>query len=493
MRMNWMAGAAAVVLGAAAASGTLVGAGAAGATTPHYRVAAAGTGIELRLGGTTFVGGASSASAGTGAPVTAKGQGEVSPQAVATAQATAASPGATQAQPRACAQPTSPFPAPLGTSVSLGLACGAASATMRPTGTPAATASGSVGSLTVGPPPGGTVTSALKSLLPTSVLPSSGLAQKLQTVLGTLPTLPTGGLPLGTVLQQVASASSSSVTSLVSASIGPSTTTVTSTGSTVTATSTNTGATLHLLNGVGAGGGALLTVTVGRAGTTASADLASGKPGATATAGAVTVTLAPPTGASKTVSVTPGASQSFLTGTPLQTTVSVGAPSSTAAHGTASAAGVDIAVAQGAPGIGSGGIVLVLGAATATAAVTAPPPATPVTAPPPTTVAPAPAPATLTGATTVHTGEPWSGPLPFALLGLSLLAGIGLLARRHLGAVAHLAGRWSGRGAPAAGPAGHHAAGPGLRDLLRSPSGSGSGPAVHRPDSAGGRAAGEEA
>jgi hypothetical protein len=78
------------------------------------------------------------------------------------------------------------------------------------------------------------------------------------------------------------------------------------------------------------------------------------------------------------------------------------------------------------------------------------------------------------------------------LLGLSLLAGIGLLARRHLGAVAHLAGRWAGRGAPAAGPAGHHAAGPGLRDLLRSPSGSGSGPAVHRPDPSGGRA-GEEA
>jgi len=34
--------------------------------------------------------------------------------------------------------------------------------------------------------------------------------------------------------------------------------------------------------------------------------------------------------------------------------------------------------------------------------------------------------------TTVHTGEPWAGPLPIALMGLSMLAGLAVVARRRL-------------------------------------------------------------
>ncbi len=485
-----MAGTAAAVVGIAGPGAALAGgaaaASAAGAAAPRYSVATAGTGLEIQLGGTTFAGAVSAASAGTGAPVTARGQGEASPSATATAQASAASPGVSSTRPRTCAQPTASFPAPFSTLVQLGVACGTASASMHSTGMPTASGAGSVGSLTVGAPPGTTFAADLGRILPTTVTQGSGLAQKLQTVLGSLPTLPTTGLPLGTVLQKVASATSgTSVTSLVSASVGPSTSTVATTGSTITAASSDTGSTVGVLNGLGAGGGALLTVTVGKALSSAHADLATATTGASATGGAVSVTFSPPTGTSKTVALAPGASQSFLTGTPLQTSVAVGASAATARHGTASAEGVTIHLAQG---VGTGGIVLVLGASTAKAAVTAPPVVTTPTTPPPPAAAPVvtPAPATLTGATTVHTGEPWSGTLPFVLLGFSLLAGVGLITRRRLLALAHLGGHRAVGTGPASGLASRRSAGPGLRDLLRSPSGSGSGPAAHRTGGPGG-------
>ena len=49
------------------------------------------------------------------------------------------------------------------------------------------------------------------------------------------------------------------------------------------------------------------------------------------------------------------------------------------------------------------------------------------------------------GVTTVHTGELWSGPLPIALLGLALLTGIGLVARRRLADFAHLTTKFARR------------------------------------------------
>jgi hypothetical protein len=88
----------------------------------------------------------------------------------------------------------------------------------------------------------------------------------------------------------------------------------------------------------------------------------------------------------------------------------------------------------------------------------------------------------LTGVTTVHTGEPWAGQLPIALLSMSLLAGLGLLARRHLLVMGHLLGRSAGRAVRAAGKASHGPVGSGLRGFLRSPSGPGPGPAAHRGD-----------
>ncbi len=66
--------------------------------------------------------------------------------------------------------------------------------------------------------------------------------------------------------------------------------------------------------------------------------------------------------------------------------------------------------------------------------------------------------APVTGATTVHTGEPWAGPLPIVLLGLAILSGLALVARRRLSSALrparrHAPGAVSPMGGPPPGPA----------------------------------------
>jgi hypothetical protein len=124
--------------------------------------------------------------------------------------------------------------------------------------------------------------------------------------------------------------------------------------------------------------------------------------------------------------------------------VDVGSGSATpgAGKGSASATGISV---DALPSIGAGptgtdgGLKIVLGAATTTVTGAIPAATAAVT---PTTAVPTPAPtppvtATVPGATTVHTGEFWSGTLPLALFGLSLLVGLGLVARRRLGHLVH--------------------------------------------------------
>ncbi len=491
-----IAGAAAVVLGVAGGAGILasvVGATpAASAAIASYQVTGSGTGLKVTLGGTSLVGGTSSVSAGTGAPVVAKAAGELTPQVVAAVQATATSPGTSETLAQRCDQPSTAPPAPLGTVVHLGLSCAAASAARSTSDMPTATSAGKVGTLNLTPAASGTTaSSALSSVLPTTVLPNSALAGQLTSILGTMPSLPASGLPLGTVLRQVAkSTSGTAVTSLASTTVGPTTSTLATTGDVVTASVKSTGATVDLLGGAGAGGGPLLKVHVGQADAIVHVDTATGTTTAQATGAAVTVTIAPPAGTAQTISIAPGGSKSFLTGTPLQTTVVVGASSTTAAKGTATANGVEIDLATGAGATNAagsnGGVQLVLGQATVAGSGPAPAVATAAGSTPTASsrlgssngAAQTPS-GTLTGATTVHTGEPWSGMLPIALLSMSLLAGLGLVARRQLVAVVHLAGRTTGRVARAVRPVSRGSAGPGLRDLLRSPSGSGPGSAAH--------------
>lgn len=474
MQRRWIGGSVAVLAVIAAAAMWPAARAAAAASPASYTLNGSGTGLEITVGGTTLVAGTSSVAAGTGGPVHAEGSGVATPSATAQQQATAAAPGASQTKGQLCAQPTDSFPAPIGSVLQLGVACSTASAAESAGGTPSASASGTDASLSVG---------AVTALLPAPVTQGSTLAGKLKTVLGVLPPLPTTGLPLATVLHSVASSSGGSLTALLSATIGGSVSTISTSGSEVSVTSKDTGSRIELLDGLGAGGGPLLTVAVGRTQSSAGVDLASGHVTQAATAATVTVTVSPPAGTSHTVAVAPGASQSFLSGTPLQTTVAAGAATTSpgTGKGAATAKGVEIDLAQGVGatgGTGTGGILLDLGASTVSASA-APTPATAAstsqTAPSP---PPASAPATLAGATTVHTGEPWSGPLPLALVTLSLLAGLGLVARRRLSSLVHLAGRTASRVARGAGPVSRHSAGPALRDLLRSPSGPGSGPAA---------------
>lgn len=445
MRHWWIAGAAAALLGAGGGVGSQAAeSGSAAAAVTSYHLAASGTGLRLTLAGRTVVAAASAVSAGTGAPVDATGTGELTPTRLAARHASAATPGASQTEAAVCAaHPSSSFPGPFAGAVTLDAACGAASARESTTGRPAASATGSVGSLAIGPPAGGTTgLAALRGLLPTPVTPGSTLASALAGVLGPLPPLPSSGLPLATVVQQAAAkATGSTVSSLVAAALGPSTSEISPSGGTLHARSVDTGASIAVLTGAGARGGPLLTVHIGQAVTTAGVDLATGKVTEDAAAASVTVSLTPPAGTQQTVSVTPGGSKTFFTGTPLQTTVSVSAPSTTSNHGLASASGVVVDLPGGSNPAG-GGVALVLGAATAQATATAPPQAPPRASAATSASATAPV---LAGTTTVHTGEPWAGPLPMALLVLSLLAGTGLLARRQVLGLGHLAARIAGR------------------------------------------------
>lgn len=484
MQKRWLiggvAGALAGLLGGAGAAGIPVPAAvpSAGAATA-YTVGAAGTGLKLAVGGTTLVAGTAKVAANaTG--VRAEGIGEVTPGAVADEKASVAAPGGSQTANRTCTQPSDPFPAPLGSLVALGLACGGASAAESSSSAPTATATGQIATVALGSP---------ASLATPKVLPGSTLATKLKGVLGTLPAIPSTGLPLSTVLDQVAHTvtSGGSVSALLEATVGTATSTVTTSSTTATATAKATGIRLALLDGLGGGGGPLLTVKVGQASAQSTVDLVQGTVTSADTPAVVTVTLDPPAGSPQSFSVAPGVSQTFLAGTPLATTVAAGGGATAGngtTHGTASATGVTVDALQGV-GAGTtganGGLDLRIASVTSAATGTVPV-AQPVAAAASSTVPPPPAPAApvVTGATTVHTGEPWAGPLPFALLLLSLLTGVGLVTRRRLVPLVHTVGRAAGR---VRWPAmvSHLAAGPGRRGLLRSPSGPGTGPAAPSP------------
>ena len=184
----------------------------------------------------------------------------------------------------------------------------------------------------------------------------------------------------------------------------------------------------------------LLTVTLGQAVATVSLDRTTGAVTASDTPAVVSVTLDSPVTGSQSFAVAPGASQTFLAGTPLATTVAAGSGTATSGtgKGSASADGVTIDALQGlgattATGA-NGGLDISLASVSASITATVPVTSAAVTPAPPAPAAPAPA---VAGATTVHTGEPWAGPLPLALLGLMMLAGLVLVSRRRLLGAAH--------------------------------------------------------
>ena len=491
-RIQWGKTAAGVLLvGAGVTAFSTLGMAGAGADSgPAYTLKATGVGAKIALGGTTLVGATSSVTGSNTAPPVAKGTGTLTPALVSSQQATATGPSTKQTLAQSCAQPAVPFPAPFSAFVALGLACSSAEAAENTTGMPTATASGEVASLSV---------NLSSSALPVPVTPGSTLASGLQSVLGQLPTLPTGGLPLGTVLQTVAKALGGNLTSLVSVSLGPTTSHLSVNATTASVTEKSSGAKITLLGGIGAGGGPLLTVTVGTSAASSSLDRATGQVTNTDTGALISVTFNPPTGGAQTFNIAPGQSQTLLAGTPLEIHLAAGSASATpgAGKGSAAATGVSIDALSGlgATGSSGGGVDVVLGTLTTSATgatpAAAPAAATPTTAPPAavvaattgatTTTTPAPAAAStaaapVTGATTVHTGEFWSGALPLVLFGLAMLGGLGLVARHQLSRLIHHVTPFA-HPAPQAG-GGSAAAGPEHRDLLRIPSGPDSGPAA---------------
>lgn len=438
MRQFLSIGAAAAAL-AATVAGFALAAGPAGAAAPAYSLKASGTALKISLGGTSLTGGTATASAGSSANPTASGAGEVTPAIVGSQEATVTAPGTSQTLAKTCAQPSVPFPAPFSSLIALGVGCSSAAASEASTGLPSANATGLMATLGLSPS---------ASALPLPITVKSTVGTALGKILGTLPTTLTKTTPLNTVLSAVAKAAGSTLTFLVKATLGSASSSVSATTSGATAKSAVAGSTISLLGGVGISGKPLLTVTVGGANATVSVDRATGQVTASDTPAVVTVTLNSPVGGTQSFSLAPGVSQTFLSGTPLATTISLGSGTATSGSGkgSATASGANIDALQGLGATTStgtnGGIDLDLAyaAVSATAAVPAPPAVTPPPAATAAANAPAPtaanAPA-VTGATTVHTGEFWNGPLPIALVGLGMLTGIGLLTRRHLGVAAH--------------------------------------------------------
>jgi hypothetical protein len=407
---------AATLLAAAPMGGFLAAAGAASAPG-SFQLKAQGDALTIALAGTTLTGGDSTITADDITPnADAAGSGQLLPTVAGSQHAVVTVPGQSQNLSQTCASPT--IPAPLSTYLSAGLGCGSAQAALDSGGLPSAGSSGSVASLNVGA--GG--------LLSQIVTASSPVATALTGLFGPLPTVP-GTPTLGALLNGLG-ASVASTTGLATLSAGTSTGSVSASATSATATNTSSGGTIDLLPGAGGPGLPAVSITVGSAKTTATLDRTGGAGTATADPAVVTVTVNNPVTGSNTVTVAPGQSQALLAGTPLASTISVGSSTVNQGAGAASATanGVTLDLLTGLPG---GGVLIDL--ASSTASVTGVALAAAVTPPAAAPPAAAPAGAPIAGVTAVHTGEPWGGSLPLVVV--ALVAGLGLIYRRRLGAL----------------------------------------------------------
>jgi hypothetical protein len=405
---------------AAASLGGLATSASAASAPGSFQLNAQGDALSINLAGTPLTGGDSTITADNSTPkADAQGSGELLPVLSGSQHAVVTSPGQSQTLAQTCATPS--IPAPLSTYLSAGLGCGSAQAALDGNSLPTAGSSGSVAQLSLGD----------GNLGSTLVTDGSPLFTALTTIFGTLPALPGGGETLDQLLTTLG-ASVASTTGLATINAGTSTGSVSATATSATATNTSSGAVIALLPGAGGGGNPAVSITLGAATTTATLDRTGGAGTASASPAVVTLTINNPITGANTVSLAPGQSQTLLAGTPLASTISVGSSTVTQGPGGASATahGVTLDLLTGLPG---GGITIDLAssnssvAGAALAAAVTPPAAAPPAAPAP------PAGAPIAGVTAVHTGEPWGGSLPF--IALALVAGLGLIYRRRLGAL----------------------------------------------------------
>ncbi len=249
----------------------------------------------------------------------------------------------------------------------------------------------------------------------------SSLAGIVQGIVGSLPGMASGGVSPASVLEGVLGVLSAS--QLLSAQIGQSQASMAATGSaSLQASSTANGGSVALFPGLDGGSTALLTVNVAAARSVATEPADGQPPTASVTPAVATVTVALPGTAPQTLSVGPGKSETLFSGTPLESTISV-AGGNTSVQGdtaTASSQGVQIDLLQGL----DGGVNLDLASTNASVDTPAVPSSSPVSPVPPVQVTSSSTLAPVTGVTSVHTGEPWAGGLPYAAGLLAVGAGL---------------------------------------------------------------------
>jgi hypothetical protein len=416
-RLGWgaAAGALALVLTAAAPAGAAL-------NVATLKATAQGEGLTISAGGQAITLGTSTVAA-TGEPsVTATAQGEATPAIEASSQATVTNTGGVESQPQLCATPSlAPLPAPVSSVLSVQAACASSQSALDPSGLPSGMAKSTLGALSLNASP------LLSQVIPVT----SPVVSTIGTIFGKVPTLPGPTTTLEQVLNQLLGVALSNDT--VSISVGASTSTLSSSATSMTATASATGTQIGILPGAGPNGAPLVQLQVAPNTSTAGYTSAGGFT-SSSTAALLTVTLNLPGVPAQTQAIAPGQSDTVLAGTPLQSTIAVGAGAhqAGATSSSSSAAGVDIDLLQGVGASSAtaedGGVLLHVGTASTSLADAPPTPAPtapPAAAPPAVTttlpVAAAPPP------TAVHTGAWWAGSLPLvgaaALLGLVLVTG----------------------------------------------------------------------
>ncbi len=338
-----------------------------------YIATAAARGLNLGVFGTNLTIGQSSAVVNSNPSAKASGAGvALIAGTTSTSEVTAAGQSATP--PKACVL-NLPVDLPaVGQVLGLELACGESRVLITPEGAPSAFGSGSVGNVDLAAlglldPVIALLQSLLNQLLPV-------VDQTVGTVVNTLPALSgivtplAGSLGLGStstvgpvsglvnnLLEGVQRA-----TGLVDIRLGASTAEATTTATAVTATAKAAGAQIDLLPGLTVGGAPLLSILVGDATSVSSFDRATAKSTPSFDAAVVRVRLGLPLlgGTVTDIPVQLGAPLTLLAGTPLETTISLGAGRTVTDPATGSVAsyadGVSVHLLKGI----SGGILLEL-------------------------------------------------------------------------------------------------------------------------------------
>jgi hypothetical protein len=395
---------------------------AANSTPEAFAGSAAAEALKLDLFGTNLTLGSTSAEADTTPEAKATGSG------VALITSTTSTANATTDNPTSTPAKQCGLNLPLTGLLNLALACSQSAGSVT-NSAPTASSAANIADIDVGVL--NTVLQVLQPIL-------NALTPMANQILGNVLTTVTGVLgPLGTtvtnLLGNLGISTSQPVSSLITAlekattllsvHVGDSTAAVTTSSDTVVATSMAQGATISVLPGLTVGGGPLLSITVGQASTTSTYARGTGVSTGSFDPAILTVNLL-----GTTIHVGLGSPITLFAGTPLESTISLGAGTTT--HGpngsiTETADGVSLDLLKGL----NGGISLALADATSTVggtpAVLAPQIVTTTTAAPVTTTTVAPHLLATTGA-----DEAPLLPIGFVLLLLGYLTRRKWLTRR---------------------------------------------------------------